>query len=676
MEPLLQNVQFLKGVGPRRGDCLGRLGIVDVFDLFWHIPRAYFDQSQVKAISMLKPAEKASIVGRVVAVDTRRTRRQLVFRVLLQDESATLPAVWFNQAFLSKLIKPGHSLFLSGRLASYGGQPVFNVSEYEVLEEENQSLRILPVYPLASGLTQKAMRALVNQVLQERLVYYPEVFDSSVRERYQLCDINYAFYNIHFPSSLEAYQKARSRLALEELYLYHYELWQRRKAGRVNGVSHRSRSGLVAKIVDGLPFDLTKAQQRVLRLILRDMESSHPMNRLLQGDVGSGKTIVALLAMAQAVDSGCQAAMMVPTDILARQHYQALRQFLTPYGVTAACLRGATGAMERQQIVQGLVDGSLDVLVGTHALLQEDIGFKELGLVVIDEQHRFGVKQRARLGVKGSNPDLLIMTATPIPRTLALTLYGDLDLAVIDELPPGRKPIKTRVVAENKREQVYSWLRDKLLNQAGTQAYIICPLVEESEDQDLKAAQTLFKELRQGILQDLPVGMVHGRLRSAQKDQIMEDFKTGDIKVLVSTTVVEVGVDVPAATIMVVEHAERFGLSQLHQLRGRVGRGSRQSFCLLLSNPRTEDAWRRLQAMERSNDGFYLAKEDMAIRGPGEILGFKQHGINQFHVVNLLEDQKLIELSLELVKSYEPDASVMEEYFGRKFVKPEDVSFN
>lgn len=676
MEPLLEKVQFLKGVGPRRSTCLARLGITDVFDLFWHLPRAYFDQSQVKAISGLIPAERASIVGRVAAVDTRRTRTHPVFRALLQDNSGTLPAVWFNQAFLSRLIKPGDILFLSGRLGSYGGRPVFYVSEYEVLEGENQALRILPVYPLSGGLTQKAMRTLVGRVLQERLVYYPEIFDSSVRDRYQLCDINYAFYNIHFPSSLQACQKARRRLALEELFLFHYELWQRRKAGRINGVSHRARSGLVKKIVDGLPFGLTGAQQRVLDLILRDMESSHPMNRLLQGDVGAGKTIVALLAMAQAVDSGCQAAMMVPTDILARQHFQALRQFLEPYGLTAACLRGATGTAERQQIIRSLAEGSLNLLVGTHALLQEDINFKELGLVVIDEQHRFGVKQRARLGVKGPNPDLLIMTATPIPRTLALTLYGDLDLAVIDELPPGRKPIKTRVVAENKREQVYSWLRDQLLSQPEAQAYIICPLVEESEAQDLKAAQTLFTELKQGILHELPVGMVHGRLRPAIKDQVMEDFKEGRIKALVSTTVVEVGVDVPSAAIMVVEHAERFGLSQLHQLRGRVGRGSRQSFCLLLSNPRTEDAWRRLQAMERSGDGFYLAQEDMAIRGPGEILGFKQHGINQFKAVDLLEDRELIELSLELAKSYEPDPSLMNQYFKRKSVKPEDVTLN
>lgn len=676
MEPLLEKVQFLKGVGPRRSGCLARLGIIDVFDLFWHLPRAYFDQSQVKAISGLVPAERASIVGRVVAVDTRRTRTHPVFRALLQDHSGTLPAVWFNQAFLARIIKPGDSMFLSGRLGSYGGRPVFYVSEYEVLEGENQALRILPVYPLSGGLTQKAMRTLISRVLQERLVYYPEIFPSSVRDRYQLCDINYAFYNIHFPSSLKACQRARRRLALEELFLFHYELWQRRKAGRINGVAHRAESGLVKKVVDGLPFGLTGAQQRVLKLILRDMESPHPMNRLLQGDVGAGKTIVALLAMAQAVDSGRQAVMMVPTDILARQHFQALRQFLEPYGLTAACLRGATGTAERQQIVRSLAEGSLDLLVGTHALLQEDINFKELGLVVIDEQHRFGVKQRARLGGKGPNPDLLIMTATPIPRTLALTLYGDLDLAVINELPPGRKPIKTRVVAEDKREKVYNWLRDQLLSQPGVQAYIICPLVEESEAQDLKAAQTLFAELKEGILYGLPVGMVHGRLRPAVKDQVMEDFREGRIKALVSTTVVEVGVDVPSAAIMVVEHAERFGLSQLHQLRGRVGRGSRQSFCLLLSNPRTKDAWRRLQAMERSGDGFYLAQEDMAIRGPGEILGFKQHGINQFKAADLLEDRELIELSLELAKSYEPDSAVMNQYYKLKSVKSEDVTLN
>lgn len=676
MEPLLQKVQFLKGVGPRRSDYLGRLGIVDVFDLFWHIPRAYFDQSQLTDIAGLVPSEKTSISGQVVAVDKHRTRGKSVFRVLLQDQSGILPAIWFNQTFLSKLIKPGHCLFLTGRLRSYRGERIFYVNEYEVLDGENPAFRILPVYPLTGGLTQKPLRALISQALQERLIYYPEIFEPSLRESCQLCDINYAFYNIHFPSSMEAYKRARRRLALEELFLFHHELWQRRKASPVLGAAHRARNGVVKKIVADLPFNLTSAQQRVLNLIMRDMESPHPMNRLLQGDVGAGKTIVALLAMAQAVDSGCQAAMMVPTDILAQQHYQLLRQLLEPHEITVACLRGATGFGERQHILQALAEGSLDILVGTHALLQEDISFKELGLVVIDEQHRFGVKQRARLGVKGSNPDLLIMTATPIPRTLALTFYGDLDLAVIDELPPGRKQVKTRVVAENKRDQVYGWLRDKLLSQAGAQGYVICPLVEESEDKDLKAAQTLFTELQGGILQDLAMGLVHGRLRPAEKAQVMENFKSGVIKVLVATTVIEVGVDVPAATIMVVEHADRFGLSQLHQLRGRVGRGARQSFCFLLSNPRTDEAWIRLKAMERSTDGFYLAREDLAIRGPGEILGFKQHGINQFKVANLLEDQDLIELSLELAKSYEPDSSVVHEYFGRKFVKTEDISLN
>lgn len=677
MDSLFQDVQFLKGVGPKRSRYLARLGISTLFDLLWHAPRDYFDQTLVKPIDRLLVTEKANIVGRVAAVEKRTTRSgRGIFKALIQDQSGETVAVWFNQSFLAGTIKPGMNIFLSGRLGIYAGRQEFQVSEYEILDEENPSIRLLPIYPLSEGLSQKAMRGIVNHALRHGVQTYPEILSEDIRKKYGFCDIAFAFVNMHFPSNQESCARARRRLAFEELFLFHHHLWQRRLSDSKCGIRHAKNSRLVGMVKERLPFELTFAQERVLKKIFTAMESSASMNLLLQGDVGSGKTVVAALAMTKAADGGYQSVIMAPTEILAQQHYQALIRLLEPAGINIACLTGAAAKDERRQILEKAACGTCNILVGTHSLLQDDIIFQKLGLVVIDEQHRFGVKQRALLGGKGENADLLVMTATPIPRTLALTLYGDLDLAVIDALPPGRKPVKTRLISQEKRNEVYRFLRHKLSYDGKCQAYIICPLVEETEAQDLRAAETLYEELKAGIFHDAAVGLVHGRIKSREKDRVMQGFKKGDIRVLVATSVVEVGVDVPQATLMVVEHADRFGLSQLHQLRGRVGRGDKQSFCFLLADPRTDEAWMRLKAMERTNDGFLLAREDLKIRGPGEFWGFKQHGLNQFKVANLLTDQELIEISLNVVRSLKEPIKGLETYFNKKFLPAREISMN
>lgn len=676
MERFSRKVQYLKGVGPRRSQYLAHLGVNTVFDLLWHIPRAYLDQGKYQMIGDLVPGEKSSILGEVAAVDQRSTgRRGSIFKAMVRDRSGMIPAVWFNQAFLSRIIKPGQQIYLSGRLNIYAGRPEFYVSEYELIEQNGAASRILPIYPLTDGLNQKALRRLTASVLQEYLPDYPEILDDSVRSRYHLCDIAYALYNIHFPADARAYQQARTRLAVEELYLFQYRLWEKRRENLVLGITHLENGQLLNGIIARLPFPLTGAQKRVWQEIRADMESPYPMNRLLQGDVGSGKTVVAVLAMAKAVAGGSQAVIMAPTEILARQHFKVLQQYVGG-DAASACLTGGTPAGERRRILQAAGDGALDILVGTHALLQEDMVFNRLGLVVIDEQHRFGVKQRAGLSNKGNNPDLLVMTATPIPRTLALTLYGDLDLTIIDEMPPGRKPVKTRLIKESRRGELYQYIGQILLSKNDMQAYIVCPLVEESEDLDLTAAQTLYNELREQSFKGLGVGLLHGRLKSSEKDRIIERFKAGEIKALVSTTVIEVGVDVPQASVMVVEHADRFGLSQLHQLRGRVGRGSRQAWCFLLADPHTREAWQRLKAMEKSTDGFELAREDLAIRGPGEFWGLKQHGLDQLKVASLTGDYRLVELSSRLIREENAAHPDLDQYFKMKFMHSSEITLN
>ncbi|MGS0764162.1 ATP-dependent DNA helicase RecG [Syntrophomonas curvata] len=678
MDRLLHDLQYIKGVGPRRSKQLHRLGLDSVFDLLWNIPRAYFNRSNTTPISCLQNGQPASIRGKVGVTATSRSRGgMIIFKALVQDQSGTATAVWFNQPFMKGVIKSGQEVFLTGRVRlSYDGVQL-QVSEYEVIADDDPHFQILPVYGLTEGLSQKLLRSLTLTSLREYIGFYPEILSEELKQKYKLCSIGYAFNNIHFPETRESYRQARRRLAMEELLLFQLQIGKAEKRAAAEGyVVHKEKSELVGKITDRLSFKLTPAQRRVVREIFADMEAPCPMNRLLQGDVGAGKTVVAALAMAKAAASGFQAAIMAPTEILAEQHYLTMDNIFSAQGVVVARLTGGTPAGERRLILEGVKNGEIDILVGTHALIQADIVFDSLGLVVIDEQHRFGVRQRAALSRKGTAPDVLVMTATPIPRTLALTVYGDLSLSVIDQLPPGRKAVKTRVVKPEDRLKVYHYVQEQLTR--GAQAYVVCPLVEESEKQDLQAAVSLYEELNTRLFPGLNVGLIHGRLKPADKEMAMRMFKQGQIQILVSTSVIEVGVDIPNAAIMVIEQAERFGLSQLHQLRGRVGRGQMQSYCFLIANPKTDEAVERLRAIERTADGFQLAEEDLKIRGPGEFWGVRQHGLDGLKVANLSKDLKLVEISRQLSRelmSCHTDMTI-EKYINLKFNKSNQVAPN
>ncbi|HZJ84494.1 MAG TPA: ATP-dependent DNA helicase RecG, partial [Syntrophomonadaceae bacterium] len=647
MDKLFGNVQYVKGIGPKRSKLLERLNIYSIFDLLWHRPRAYINRDNIPNIDAVRIGEYNNLQGEVVSVNSLRTRRGMhILKAVLKDAAGYFQAVWFNQPFLEKHIRPGQEIFVSGKVKNgYEGLEV-NVSEYELNDHINTKHKILPIYPLTEGLNQKFMRQIMLTALDEYLSYYPDIFSVSLKDKYNLGDIRPAFYNLHFPANRQAYKVARKRLAVEELSLFQLSI--KKPLISENGhIIHNEIRPLVNEIMENLHFDLTHAQRKVVNEIFNDMEKPRQMNRLIQGDVGSGKTVVAALAMAKAVASGFQAALMAPTEILAQQHYASLSHFFKQTDVIMVCLTSSTPPKEKKMILEALQSGHIDLLIGTHSLIQEDIFFKNLGLAVVDEQHRFGVKQRANLANKGKYTDILVMTATPIPRTLALTVYGDLDVSIIDELPPGRKPIKTYYIKSPDRDKLYNFIKEEL--KKGLQVYVVCPLIEESEKQDLQAAQTLYNDLKSGIFKEFRLGLLHGRLKSAEKDYIMHRFKAGELDLLVTTTVIEVGVDVPNASIIVIEQAERFGLSQLHQLRGRVGRSNVESYCYLIAEPKSEEALQRLKAMEKTNDGFILANEDLSIRGPGDFWGVRQHGLDQLKVANLIEDKDLIELSKNII---------------------------
>lgn len=673
MDKVFREIQYVKGIGPKRSQTLARLNINTVFDLLWHMPRAYINRENLQGIAEVKTGEQANLKGKILTVEKSRSRNGMhIFKATIEDRTGLIRAVWFNQPYLVRYVKPGQEIYVSGKVKnSYGGLEL-TVSEYELISTHEDNRKVLPIYALTEGLNQKFMRSIVLNVLNDFLPLYPEIFSDSIREEYGLGDIRSAFKNMHFPDSRKAYAIARRRLALEELFLFQLSLIKKPSISHGYTI-HKEKTDLVATINESIPFELTNAQKRVLQELYTDMENPISMNRLIQGDVGSGKTVVAALAMAKCVASGYQSALMAPTEILAKQHFKSLSKFFNQSEVVIACLTGSTGAAEKRMIVEAVAAGNIDILVGTHSLIQEGIHFRNLGLAVIDEQHRFGVKQRATLVNKGFYPDLIVMTATPIPRTLALTVYGDLDLSVIDELPPGRKPIKTYYIKSSHRNRVYDFVQKELEKEA--QVYIVCPLVEESEKQDLQAAVTLYEELKNGVFKVFNVGLIHGRLKAEEKDYTMNRFQRGEIDVLVSTTVIEVGVDVPNASIIVIEQAERFGLSQLHQLRGRVGRGNIESHCFLIAEPKTEEAIRRLKAMEKTNDGFVLATEDLVIRGPGDFWGVRQHGLDQLKVANLVKDTKLIELSKRIIDIHGPFEN-LQYYVDEKFKTNSEIAPN
>lgn len=667
MDPLQGPLQYLKGVGPRRAADLRRAGLVTVEDLLYRFPTRYDDRSHFQTIGSLKPGVEASVAVEVLSAGVRPTRRPRfkIFEMLVRDQTGSLRAVWFNQPFLKDVFHPHQRVILFGKLelTSHGLQmqgPTYEIIGDEPSEEsasDNQAAetvhtgRVVPVYEKTGQLTAKMQRTLVHRVLQAMPKELPDPLPAAVRARQQLIDRRDALEQVHFPDpdasivELNAFRSpAQRRLIFEEFFLFQLGiLLKKRRAdserkGRPVVVTEDTREA-VRRI---LPFKLTGDQRAVIKEIVTDMQKPQPMNRLLQGDVGSGKTIVALMAALVAMENGLQVAFMAPTEILAEQHFFNIRRLLESSRFRMTLLTGGTPARKRREALAELAGGSLQMVIGTHALVQEDVAFRELGLAIIDEQHRFGVLQRATLRAKGLHPDVLVMTATPIPRTLALTTYGDLDVSVMREMPPGRQPITTTARPESRRDEIYAFVRKEI--ESGRQAYIVYPLVEESEKVDLNAATEMADHLAQDVFPDLRVALLHGRLKQDAKDRVMGAFVRGEFDILVSTTVIEVGVDVPNAAVMVIEHAERFGLSQLHQLRGRVGRGAHRSYCVLLYQyPITEQGKERLKALTDTTDGFEIAERDLQLRGPGDFCGTRQSGMPTLRVGDLLRDHALME---------------------------------
>jgi len=648
LELLDQEIRYLKGIGPKRASDLEKLGVRTLEDLLYLIPRRYEDKREIRPLSDLVFGDFNLVKAKVLNIDEITARGNLkILKAPLSDGSRRKAyAVWFNKEYIRKLISIGKEYLFYGKVINKYGEIQIQDPEFEPLEDINElgAGKILPVYPLAGSLTQKVLRSAVSLALE---VLAPELSDyvpDEILRRNSFLDLHTALREIHFPSSSDSILKARDRLAFDELFLLQLFLALRVKDRRSDVAPIlRIKGDLLKEFWQRLPFSLTNAQKRAWMEISKDLSSGKPMNRLLQGDVGSGKTVIAVAAMLLAVENGYQAALMAPTEVLAEQHFWVLDQYLTPLGVRIGLLTGSLKDRTKKRILDDLSSGEIKVVVGTHALIQEGVAFKDLALVVIDEQHRFGVAQRAALLRKGDSPHVLVMTATPIPRTLSLTIYGDLDISVIDEMPPGRKPVMTYWVTSKKRDRVYEFVRSRVVQ--GEQAYVICPLIEESDALEAEAAIRLYEELKSTLLREERLGLIHGRMRMEEKELVMRAFKNGNIQVLVATPVIEVGIDVPNATVMVIESADRFGLSQLHQLRGRVGRGEKQSYCVLVADPKTEEARKRLSIIVSTTDGFKIAEEDLKMRGPGELCGVRQHGVTDFKVADVLRDYKLLTIA-------------------------------
>ena len=653
-------LQYLKGVGPRRAADLEHAGLTTVEDLLYRFPIRYEDRSRLQSIVSLKPGQTASIVGRILSCHLRSTRRPgfKIFDAVVDDGTGSIFVSWLNQPFLKDVFARGQHVVLFGavEMRGHGGLQLTN-PQYEIIDEDEQETihtgRIVPVYEKTGGVTPKIQRKLVHDALQRLPADLPDPLPESIRLRLDLPSRQAALLAAHFPASdvsLEALNRfetpAQRRLIFEEAFLFQTGVLARRRTAaaepKTSPIAVDDRIRESARKV--LPFRLTAGQRQALKEIVDDLQRPHPMNRLLQGDVGAGKTIVALLAALVAMENGLQVAFMAPTEILAEQHFANISRLLQASRFRVALLTGSTASAARREQRAEIEAGSVHLVVGTHALVEGDVRFAKLGLVVIDEQHRFGVLQRATLRAKGLHPDVLVMTATPIPRTLALTVYGDLDVSVIRDTPPGRLPIKTVAKPESRRDEVYEFVRQQI--DAGRQAYVIYPLVEESDKIDLKAATEMADHLAAEIFPAYRVGLLHGRMKAEGKDRVMQAFAAGEIHILVSTTVVEVGVDVANASVMIVEHAERFGLSQLHQLRGRVGRFSHQSYCFLLyQSPISDEARERLKAMTETTDGFVIAERDLQLRGPGDFFGTRQAGMPTFRLIDLVRDREMLDLA-------------------------------
>ena len=639
-------IERVQGLTGKRGASLRKAGIASVADLLLHVPRRYVDRSRTLPLAELPLGEEVTVIGKVRKVSIRRPKRNLtIVEATIDDGSGVLTAIWFNQAFRERQLSEGTEVALSGTVERYRGRLQMSSPDADVLDRPSEALttgRVMPVHPTAGGVGPGYVRRAVhNALLRSRPIDDPVPGD--IRERLGLVGRDTAIADIHFPEEPGAVAPARERLVFDELFRLEVALAARkhRQVDAAEGITHSLEGGLVASFLESLPYGLTGAQQRVIAEIQHDMASPHPMHRLLQGEVGSGKTVVAMAALLTAVQGGYQGAVMAPTEVLAEQHHLGLEPLAALVGVRMALLTGSSA--DRDVVLAAVAGGTMDVVVGTHALIQEGVVFDRLGVAVVDEQHRFGVHQRVQLKEKavGPDPDLLIMTATPIPRTLSMTLYGDLDISILDEMPDGRKPVTTRVVPPSPAslEQVYRLVREEAA--AGRQIFVVCPLVEDSEKLQAASATAEYERLSK-VFSDLSVGLIHGQMRSADKEDVMSRLRAGEIDVLVATTVIEVGIDIPNATVMVVEDADRFGLSQLHQLRGRVGRGGHQSHCILIADPGTPEGEQRLAAMASTTDGFRLAEEDLRIRGQGTVFGARQAGMADLRLADILRDAETL----------------------------------
>ena len=662
MIDLKQNVQYIKGVGPSNVVLLQKLGINTLEDLITFFPRNYEDRSKPKKICDLVDGEETliDVICASKMSETRFAKNKVMLKMLVRDETGDCVLTWFNQTYLKNKFEVGQRYQFYGKVSIKYGRIEMMKPVFDKEGISKNTGKIIPIYPLTYKLSQNKIRRIIENGLKQVLGKMEETIPDYILKEYNLYDINTALNQIHFPSDFSNYSKARKRFVFEELLTVQLALssLKSRYDKETDGIKFE-RDAKMSDVINSLPFKLTKAQLKVLEEIDGDMESNKPMNRLLQGDVGSGKTIVSIIAAYKAAKSGYQSAIMAPTAILAEQHMQEFTKILDSFGIKCELLLGGMRAKKREEVLNGLKNGDIDILIGTHALLVEDVEFKNLGLVVTDEQHRFGVRQRANIVSKGKNPDVLVMTATPIPRTLALILYGDLDISIIDELPPNRKKIETYPVMKNMEHRVEEFIR-KNVNE-GRQAYVVCPLVEENEEfENFKSVTELAEKYQTTIFPEFKVAYLHGKMKQKEKDEIMQEFKNGDIQILVSTTVIEVGVNVPNANIMVVENAEHFGLAQLHQLRGRVGRGEYQSYCILIYESNSKTTKERMQIMKETDNGFIVAEKDLELRGSGEFFGTRQHGLPEFKIANLFEDVVILKEVQDLAMRIEQEDPKLE----------------
>ncbi len=652
MANLDMEVQYIKGVGEQRAKAFAKLGVFSLRDLVMDFPRAYDDRREVRDISGLIFGEMCCVSATVAApARLSRIRKGLdITRTVVVDGAGRMTVTFFNQSYVKNALIPGESYIFYGRVGGRIGAPEMTNPVFERESAEPAvTRRIVPIYRMTAGLSQRMIRSAVRQGLDKCGEEFPEQLPLAVREKYKLAQTRFAYENIHFPKDMESLEIARRRLIFEELFVLSCTLSFMRTRQLRKSACRIVPDGMET-FYDALPFALTGAQRRAIDQILRDMAGERPMSRLLQGDVGSGKTAVAAAAAYAVTRSGYQAAFMAPTEILAEQHYKSLSALLTPLGVRVDILTGGLGAKAKREAQERLKNGETDLVIGTHALLSDKVEFSRLALIIADEQHRFGVQQRAALSDKGDTPHVLVMSATPIPRTLALIVYGDLEVSVMDELPPGRQTIDTFLVGENLRQRVYAFIRKQVAE--GRQVFIVCPAVEETEEpaDGLKSVKEYARELQEKVFPDLRIALVHGKLKAKEKNDAMESFAAGNTDILVATTVIEVGVDVPNASLMVVENADRFGLSQLHQLRGRVGRGAHKSYCVLFQGAGGETAMERLRAFTRTNDGFKIAEEDLALRGPGDFFGSRQSGLPDMHIASFASDMEMLKTAQSAAK--------------------------